>query len=323
MARVVVTGIEGFIGSHLAKRLLEFGDEVIGIMRPCASRSLEPIKDVLDNVVLLTGDITDLYSVSTALKTANPDYVCHLAALTPVRLSFERPFDYERTNYLAVMNVVHAMMDLPDHKRRKLIFASTPEVYGLHNDGKPLKEDACLRPISPYAVSKAAADMYIRMACRVYGLNAVILRPANTYGRKFERGFLVEYLVTSMLKNEKVCVGAPESVREYMYVSDHVNGYLQAMKSGRSGEVYNLGTGKGLRNRDLVEKIAEKMGYDKKKVVFDAYPRNYPLRPIVSDQPYIVLDSGKAKREMEWVAEVDIDDGLDKTIDYWRSRLTA
>ena len=321
MVNVVITGVTGFIGSHLAKRLVELSYRVFGLTRPCASRSLEPIKDILDDIVLLTGDITEFFSISNVLKTVDPDYVCHLAALTPVRLSFEKPFDYERTNYLGTMNIIHAMMELPDYKERKLIFASTPEVYGFQTNGKPLSEDACFKPISPYAVSKAAADMYIRMACRVYDLNAVILRPANTYGRRFEKGFMAEYLVTSMLKKERVYVGAPESIREYLYVTDHVNAYIQAIERGTRGEAYNIGTGSGIKNRYLAEKIAEKAGYDVNKIVFGAYPPDYPLRPIASDQPYIILDSTKAKRELNWSPQVDLDEGLKKTINYWKSKL--
>jgi dTDP-glucose 4,6-dehydratase len=323
MVKVVITGISGFIGSNLAKRLVELGYHVFGVIRPCANRSLELIKDILDDIVLLGADITDFFSISNALKTVDPDYVCHLAALTPVRLSFEKPFEYERTNYLGTMNIVHAILELPDYETRKLVFASTPEVYGFHTNGKPLSEDASLNPTSPYAVSKAAADMYVRMASCVYNLNAVIIRPANTYGRAFEKGFMVEYLVTSMLKKERVYIGAPESIREYQYVDDHVNAYIQAIKRGKKGEVYNIGTGEGIENRHLAERIAQKVGYDVDKLVLGSYPPKYPLRPIASDQPYIILDSAKAKQQLDWSPRVSLDEGLEKTINHWKSKLAT
>jgi len=320
MAKVVVTGITGFIGSHLAKRLLELDHIVYGIIRASASRSLAPIEDILDSVILLTADITDFMSIANALKTASPDYVCHLAALSPVRLSFERPFDFEKMNYLGTMNIVHAMIDLPDYRKRKLIAASTAEVYGIHTDKRPLSEDSRLIPSSPYAVSKVAADMYLRMAAKVYGLDIVILRPTNTFGRKFERNFLVEYLVTSMLQGNKVYVGAADSIREYLYIDDHVNGYIQAMKYGKKGQVYNLG-GQATTNKDLAKKIAQKIGFDESRIIFGVYPPGYPLRPIKSDQPYIMLDSTKAKNELKWVPKVSIDEGLNRAINYWRSHV--
>jgi len=323
MARVVVTGVTGFIGSNLAKKLVELGHRVFGVTRHCASRNLKPIEEILDSMILLTADITDPMSISQVLKSANPDYICHLAALTPVRLSFEKPFEYERTNYLGTMAIVYATMKLPDYEERKIILASTAEVYGFHKEEeKPLKESASLNPSSPYAVSKAAADMYVRMASQVYNLNCVVLRPVNSYGRRFETRFVVEYVITSMLRRENVYVGAPESVREYMYVDDHVNAYLRAIEKGKKGEAYNVATGKGIKNRHLVEKIAEQVGYDKNSIVFGSYPPGYPLRPIMSDQPYIVLDSTKAKRELDWRPRVSLNEGLQKTIEYWRDKIT-
>jgi GDP-mannose 4,6-dehydratase len=321
MVKVAVTGITGFIGGHLAKKLIEEGYKVYGIMRPSASRSLEPIREILDDMVLLTADITDYMSISHALKTANPDYIIHLAALTPVRLSFERPFEFEEVNYLGTMNIAHAIMELPDYKKRKLIAASTAEVYGIYTCERPLKEEDPLNPSSPYAVSKAAADMYLRMAARVYDLNAVVLRPVNTYGRKFETGFMIEYLVITMLKNEKVYIGAPESIREYMHINDHVEAYLLAMERGEKGEVYNISTMRGVKNRELARKVAEIIGYDENNNIFGAYPPGYPLRPLSSDQPCIILDNGKAKRELGFMPKISLDKGLREVVSYWKEKL--
>ncbi|WXG47408.1 MAG: GDP-mannose 4,6-dehydratase [Candidatus Atabeyarchaeum deiterrae] len=323
MVNVVVTGITGFIGSHLAKRLIEKGYSVYGIERPVASRMLLPIKEIANDIVLLSADITDHMSILHALRTADPDYICHLAALSPVRLSFERPFEYEKVNYLGTMNVAHALTDLPDYKKRKMIAASTAEVYGIHTHGRPLKEEDQLNPSSPYSVSKAAADMYLRMAARAYELNAVILRPVNTFGRKFETNFMVEYLITTMLKKERVYIGAPDSIREYIYVDDHTGGYLAAMEKGVQGEVYNISTGEGMKNREITERIAKMVGYDGSKIVLGAYPPGYPVRPAISDQPYIILDPNKARNELGWRQKTSLDEGLKKTISYWRSFMEA
>lgn len=319
MVRVLVTGILGFIGSHLAEKLVDGGYQVYGIVRRVANRSLEVIKEILKDVTLVTGDITDYASIRNALKTVDPDIVIHLAALTPVRDSFERPFEYQQANLLGTMNVAHAMLELPDPQTRKLIAASTAEVYGLQ-EREPLKETLTLRPTSPYAVSKAAADLYLQMMFHTYSLNGTILRPANTYGRKFDTSFIIEYLVTEMLKGEKVYVGAPNSVRDYTYVDDHVNAYLLAIKSAKAkGQVYNVGTGVGISNKELAEIVAEKIGYDK-RIVFGSYPPGYPYRPPISDQPYIVLDSTKIKKELDWAPKVPLSEGIAKVISYFKSR---
>jgi len=322
MSSVLVTGITGFIGSNLAKALVERGYDVYGLVRPCASRSLQPIAPVLDRVTLLTGDISNLQSVANAMKFANPDFVCHLAALTPVRYSFEHPYQYEQNNYLGTMNVAHALMELPDHKRRKLIAASTAEVYGIHAVEKPFTEDLPLKPSSPYAVSKAAGDMYLQMAARVYGLNCLVLRPSNTYGRLCETDFIVEYLITRMLREERVFVGAPDSIRDYIHVDDHIRGYLLSLERDvPPSRVYNIGSGVGIKNRDLAAKIAQIIGYDLSKGVFGSYPLGYPLRPIISDQPYLVLNANKAREELKWSPTVELDHGLERVISFWRKRV--
>lgn len=317
MTNVAITGITGFIGSYLAKKLVAEGFNVYGIIRPCASRNLEPIRDILDKVTLLTGEIASAQSVHHALKTINPDYIFHLAALSPVRYSFEHPFQYETINYQGTMNIVHAMLELPDYRKRRLLAASTAEVYGIQEE-KPFTEELPLNPTSPYAVSKAAADMYLRMASRVYNLNCVVLRPTNSYGRKFEENFIVEYILTSILRNQSFSIGAPDSIRDFMYVDDHVEGYFAAMQSPKAeGKVYNLGTKQGVSNRELTRKIIKLFGADPKIANFGTYPRGYPMRPFTSDQPYLVLNPSKISHELNWRPHVSLDEGLQKTYKYW------
>lgn len=318
--RVLVTGITGFIGSHLAKRLVDEGYRVYGVARHCASRNLQPIEGMLNKITLITADIADYMSIHHALRAANPDVVCNLAALTPVRHSFEHPFQYEKYNYLGTMNVAHALMELPDYKKRRVISASSAEVYGIQDENKPFTEDLPLKPSSPYAVSKAAADMYLRMTSLVYDLNCVILRPSNTYFRKFETGFMVEYLVTTMLKDERVYVGAPDSIRDYIHVDDHVAAYMLAVERDLgSGEVYNVGSGVGVSNKELAEKVAKITGYDMGRAVLGSYPPGYPLRPTASDQPYLVLNPSKICKH-GWTSKVSLDEGLREVVKYWKQR---
>jgi nucleoside-diphosphate-sugar epimerase len=159
------------------------------------------------------------------------------------------------------------------------------------------------------------------MMFHTYNLNGTVLRPANTYGRKFDTSFIIEYLVTQMLKGEKVYIGAPGSVRDYMYVNDHVNAYLLAIKSAKAkGQVYNVGTGVCTSNKELAEIVAEKIGYDKRRIVFGSYPSGYPYRPPISDQPYIVLESSKIKKELNWAPKVPLSEGIAKVISYFKSR---
>jgi GDP-mannose 4,6-dehydratase len=316
--KVMITGILGFIGSHLAEKLVNDGHEVYGLVRRVANRNLNVISSISNDVTLITGDITDYASTRNAIKTANPDVVVHLAALSPVRDSFERPFEYQQANFLGTMNVAHSVMELPDPKTRKVIIASTAEVYGIQEKA-PLKETLPLKPSSPYAVSKAAGDLYLQMMFNTYATHGTIMRPANSYGRKFDNSFLIEYLITQMLKGADVYVGAPDSIRDYMYVDDHVDAYLAAINSPEADrQILNAGTGVGVTNRELVELLAEKIGYDTRKIKYGAYPPGYPFRPIISDQPYIVLDSTKINQTTGWTAKFSLADGLEQAIDYYR-----
>jgi len=320
MTRVLITGIMGFIGSHLAKRLVNDGVEVYGVVRRVASRNFEVIKDILEDVALVSGDITDYASTWNVVNTVNPTVIFHLAALSPVRDSFERPFEYQHANYFGTMNVAHSLLKLQDPQTRKLLAASTAEVYGIQPN-EPLKETLPLHPSSPYAVSKAAGDLYLRMMFNSFGLNGTVLRPVNSYGRKFDTSFMIEYLVTQMLKGEKIYVGSPDSIRDYMYVDDHVNAYILAMNNSKANrQVYNVGTTIGITNKALALMIAKKVGFDEKKIILGSYPPGYPERPLVSDQPSILLDSDKIKKDLNWIPRTPLSEGIDKVIAYFRGR---
>jgi nucleoside-diphosphate-sugar epimerase len=321
MTKVLVTGVTGFIGSQLAEKLLHEGYAVAGLVRPCASRDLRPIRHLLEDITLLTCDLASYASVANTVRSADPQIIFHLGALSPVRYSFEHPFQYQETNLMGTINLVHSLLEMPDAKNRKLIAASTAEVYGIQ-EREPFKETLPLNPTSPYAVSKAAMDMYLRMASSAYSLNCTILRPTNSYGRKFETGFIVEYLVTTMLKGARAYVGAPDSIRDYMHVDDHVSAYmLAAEKQTASGEVYNAGSGRGIPNKDLALLIAKIIGHDKGKITFGSYPPDYPMRPTPGEQPYIVLDPTKITNELGWRTTIDLERGIKDTVAYWKNQL--
>jgi UDP-glucose 4-epimerase len=320
--KVLITGILGFIGSHLSAKLVNEGDEVSGLIRRVASRNMEVIKSLPREVDLVTGDINDYVSTRNAIKSASPDVIIHLAALSPVRDSFERPFEYQEANLAGTMNVAHALLELPDPSTRKLLIASTAEVYGLQGN-VPLVEDLPLKPSSPYAVSKAAADMYVRMMFNSYDLHGTVMRPTNSFGRKFDNSFLIEYLVSQMLKNQEVYIGAPDSIRDYMFVDDHINAYALAIKNKKADrQVFNVGTGIGVTNRELSQLIADRVGYDKKKIKYGSYPPGYPYRPLISDQPYLVLDASKMKKTLNWSPALTLSSGIDKVIQFQKELLS-
>ena len=317
--KILVTGVTGFIGSELAHRLLEEGHEVYGFIQHVVGRDHSMIENIKDKLNIVTCDIRNYFSVRHSIKKVNPDVVFHLAALSPVRLSFEMPYDFQETTYLGTVNIAEAIRDLYGCDKVRLIVASTAEVYGIQNE-KPFKEDLRLEPSSPYAVAKASMDMYIRMLIKVYNFNAVILRNSNTFGRKYDPSFFTEYVITEMIKGNDIYIGAEDSVRSYMFLTDHVNSYLLAMKPEARGEVFNISGEKGYTNKEWVLKIAELLDFNKERIHFGEYPSGYPDRPLASDQPYLVLDSTKAQKILGWKQTISPEDGLKKIVGYWKNK---
>lgn len=319
MSKVLITGITGFIGGEIARKLVE-KEEVHGLCKPSRSRNYNSLKDIQKYINLHELDISDYSAIENLIKNIQPDKIIHLAALSPVRASFDNPLDYNRVNATGTLNIVHSLQRLKNYKERRIVIASTAEVYGLQPNDEPFKEELPLLPSSPYACMKAYNDMYLRMMHNVMDFNVVILRCVNTYGRKYDKSFFIEYLINEMLNNKDVYIGAPNSIRDYMWVEDHVNAYLLALnKPAATGHIFNVSTGVGIKNIDVAYKIANIIGFDRNKIHSKQYPSNYPNRPITSDQPYLVLNSDKIKKELGWKYPLSLEEGLRKAINYWKS----
>jgi nucleoside-diphosphate-sugar epimerase len=313
----LVTGITGFIGSRLASRLVDEGYNVHGLVRHSSERDLGRISKIMPQVHLIEGDLGTFHSILSAVDAAEPNMVFHLGALTPVRLSFDDPYPYVSTNFEGTLNLVHAI--LKEAPNSRLIAASTAEVYGWQEGNKPIRENAVLNPASPYAVTKAAADEYVQMANRVYHLQGTVLRPINSYGRMGEKGFFIEYLVSKMLAGDQCYVGAPDSVRDYMFADDHVNAYMLTARSSQAvGQVYNVSPGNPITNSEVAKMLA-KMTDFKGRIALGSYPPGYPQRPKMQDPQYLVLDNSKITKELGWKPTVGLEEGLARTIETWKN----
>lgn len=302
---VLITGVTGFIGSNLARQLVEQGHEVYGLVRHVSRSTLRTLEPVQDKIRFIEGDLADYHSVRSSIESSSPTTVLHLGAITPVRYSFENPFPYARVNFEGTMNLVHAIVD--SSPRTRLIMASTAEVYGWQPH-VPTPESSALKPSSAYAVSKAAADTYVQMASKVFGIKTIVLRCNNTYGRLIEKGYFVEYVINAMLTNQTVYVGTPDHIRDYMFVSDHVAAYTRALESDKEG-TFNVSPGNPISNMEIARKISKLTGFTG-EIVAGAYPPGYPTRPITWDTDYVVLDSSKIRSELKWKPAITLDEGL-------------
>jgi len=315
--KILITGITGFIGSELAHALVkEGGYEIGGLVRTASHKNhIETISDIAGDISIFYANFTDYHVIRNSIRSFAPNYIVHIGAQTAVRDSFEMPHEFNETNYLGTINLIHAALEVPDFK--KFIFASTMETYGWQETKKPFVEETILHPASPYAVSKVACEKYLEMASRAFGLPYLISRACNTYGRKHNAGFVVEYMITTMLKGKDLYIGTPKAVRDLMYVDDHVNVYRTLLKTEKTNKTFNFGTGTGMTMLELANIIKEKLQYKGK--IIEHFPPDYPWRPITEE--YLSINASKAKKELKWEAAFSLDKGLDRTIEYWKKKL--
>lgn len=320
-SKVLITGITGFIGSELARRLIAEGYDVAGIMRqsPKFPANLEGIRG---KAQLYYGDFREYYNMCYIVKDFQPDYVFHLGAITPVPYSFDHPIEVNMTNHIGTMNLAEACrMEIPG-TLKKFIFASTMEVYG-RQENVPLTEslkEVVPHPHSPYAVAKYAAEHYLFYLYNAFNFPVVVSRGSNCYGRKYDTEFLTEGAIKEMLENPNhVDKGEKDPVRSFLHIDDTVDFYKAIMESDNPailGEVLNNGSyaGQGYSVEEWIEMI--KKGLDwKGSIAWGMRGKR------VGEIYYITTDNSKARKLLNWTPKVSEEEGIAKTIAYWRKQL--
>jgi GDP-4-dehydro-6-deoxy-D-mannose reductase len=315
--RVLITGVTGFAGSHLAELCIAKGDvEVFGTYRWRSRReNIEHIKDLS----LVEVDLIDQASVHKALKTIRPDWIFHLAAQSFVPTSWTAPTQTMEVNVIGQVNLFEAMVDLGLESTRFLVVGSSEE-YGLvHPSETPIKEDNPLRPLSPYAVSKVAQDYMGYQYFRSYGIQAVRTRAFNHGGPRRGEVLLPSDWAKQIAQIEKglkepvVEVGNLDAVRDFTDVRDVVRGYWLALERCEAGEVYNIGTGNAPTVREVLDKL---LAWSDATIEVRPVPEK--MRP--SDVEILVCDSSKFRAATGWEPQISLDTMLRDTLDYWRER---
>ena len=180
---------------------------------------------------------------------------------------------------------------------------------------KKLTEDSILHPNSPYAVAKVAADLYLKYMYEAYKFPYTLLRPYNTYGRKDNNHLFVERTITQMLKCDRVHLGDKTTIRDWIYVDDHINAYLKALRNKKAiGQVIQVCSGKGYTTEETAELIVKLTGF-KGEIIWNSTPK----RPL--DAQILIGDNSKAKKLLAWVPTYTLEDGLKKTIAYWKKQM--
>ena len=311
--KILLTGATGFIGQELLERLL-IGYEVHTLERYVTGRySL-----FAGNAIRHYANLADYAAVRGIVREVKPDIAIHLAAISAVSFSYEHPIEVSEANYVGSVNLAEACYrELPDF--RQFITASTSEVYGtyLKDPKQSLTEDSPLEPNSPYAVAKVGFEYYLQYMRKAYGFPMTIMRPFNTYGRKTNRHFFIESVITQMLADPegKVYLGDPDAIRDWLYVDDHVEGYLKAIGNQNAiGEVFNLCTDTVYTTKETAELIADLTDF-KGEIIW----RTTQPRPL--DAHILRGDCQKAQKKLGWTPRYSLKEGLEKTIGYWRKQI--
>jgi UDP-glucose 4-epimerase len=303
VARVLVTGGAGFVGSHVVEAFVERGDEVLVV----DDLSTGSRQNVPDAVLFEQTDIVDAQALDGAFSFA-PDIVCHLAAQASVTVSVDDPALDARVNVLGTLNVLEAARA----HRAPVVFASTGGA--LYGDGAPLPtpEEYAPRPLSPYGASKLAGEAYVTTWARLHELPNVVLRLGNVYGPRQnphgEAG-VVAIFSGRLLRGERPQLrGGGDPTRDYVFVSDVAAAFVAAADGGRPG-TFNVGTGRATSTARLLELLQEAAGTS-------IEPERVELQ--AGELRTSALDAGAIERTLGWRPGVALEEGLGRTLSWYR-----
>ncbi len=314
--KILITGADGFIGSHLTETLISQGINVRSFVMYNSFNSwgwLDTLpKDIQDNLDVFTGDIRDPHGVEQAM--AGCDVVLHLAALIAIPYSYHSPDTYVDTNIKGTLNILQAARKL---RIEKVVHTSTSEVYGTARY-VPIDEEHPLQPQSPYSATKIGADQLALSFYNSFNMPVAIVRPFNTYGPRQSARAVIPAVITQIASGRrKLKLGAIHPTRDFNYVKDTVNGFISVAEADSSvGEIINIGSNYEISIGDLVDMIANIMG-----VKVEIETDNQRLRPEKSEVDRLWADNTKARELIGWeplYAALDgLHQGLTETIEWF------
>lgn len=305
MKTVLVTGLNGFIGSALAARLLDMGCSVVGFVR---DRNYKSRKDLHDRVSIVSGDLRDADAVRYAVTKYEVDTIFHLGAITVLRMATVDPVTCYASNVMGTVNVMEAARSAKHVV--KVVAASSDKAYGSH-DILPYVEDMALLPADPYSTSKSCMDLIARSYAHTYGIDVSVIRSGNVFGPgDLNCSRLIPGGILKVLSGQRPVIyrGVGVYKREFVFIDDVVDAYIKVCERGIKGEAYNVG-GSGFQTIiRTVEMIIEECGVD--------------MQPDIQEKDFIeikeqYLDATKLQA-LGWKCRHQIRDGIAKTIPWYR-----
>lgn len=314
--KVLVTGAEGFIGSHLVERLVNIGAEVTALVKNNELKSLGWIDtlthEIRGSIRVVTGDILEYECVKNAIK--GKSVVFHLAAINTIPCSYYSPFAYIKTNIEGTGNVMEACLE---NGIDKIIHVSSSEVYGTASYS-PIDENHPLLGNSPYSASKIGADKIVECFFKSYNVPAVIIRPFDTYGPRQSARAVVPNIISQIYSGKKIIrLGCKYCTRDFTYVKDMANAFIKITESDKTiGEVINAGCGSEISLGELVESIVKISG---KKVRFVF---NKEGQQGESKKSYkAACDSSKVRLLTGWAPLYSMEAGLAETMEWLKKNI--
>ena len=314
--RILITGITGFVGSHMADYILEHtDDEIFGFKR--WMEDTKNIDHLIDNprVTLYGGDLLDYASVDRAIRLSNPNKVFHFAAQSFPESSFKNPVITLHTN---VIGTTHLFESIKTNELDPVIVSvSSSEVYGMpEEDEIPIKESNPIRPANPYSISKVGHDLMSQYYYKAYGMKIITTRMFSHEGARRGKEFAVSSFAYQIAKGEKngiyeVRHGNLDSIRTYSHIEDPIEAYWLCSESTKYGEVYNIGGDETCKVGDALESMISKSGKPFVKVLDQDR-----VRP--TDITLQIPDTSRFRNDFNWKPKKKMDDIWNDLLEYWR-----
>jgi len=305
MKNILITGINGFVGSSLAEKELESGNNVIGIVRDL---NIKTQKDILDKCTIIRGDIEDINILERIVSDYEIDLIYHLAALSIVRIADKNPLNCYRSNIMGTINILEAVRRVKPEI--KVVVASSDKAYGTH-DTLPYTEDMKLQPDDPYSTSKACADLLAQSYHKTYGMDINVIRCANIYGpRDMNLSRIIPNTIRKILNNEKpqIYSGVLNFKREFLFIDDVCEAYQLLSENGVAGEIYNIGDTEFYTIKDLVQEISDIMEFTEG---YEVMGKDF------LEIPFQYMSADKLK-SLGWSKKHSFNQGLVKTIKWYK-----
>lgn len=318
--KIVLTGSEGFIGSHLAEKIIKQGHDLTCLVLYNSFNSwgwLDTIdKKIIKDINIVTGDIRDEYFVKQLIKK-NTDVVINLAALIGIPYSYRASKSYFETNSIGLMNILNATIN---SNVKKIIHTSTSEVYGTPKY-IPIDEKHLVSAQSPYAASKIAADQIALSYNKSFNTPVTVLRPFNTFGPRQSLRAVIPTIITQILSKKFVKLGSIYPTRDLTYIEDTTDAFLSALNKKKDiGEIINVGSGFEISIKELVSKISNILGF---KINIQKDLKR--TRPKKSEVDRLYANNKKAKNILNWTPKYStkkkgFEDALRKTINWFSDK---